>query len=611
MRIINDTNIMNQHWTEEKIIEELEKAIDELGHFPLQKELSTTGRGNLLGAISTHGGVNKFRELLGVEIIKAPTGFWTKEQTLSELKKTIKELGHFPTNTELREMERTDLQHAIYVHGGTNKLRELFGVETIQKPAGYWTDETILIELKKIQDGAGYLPTYGKLQELGYKGLIGQIDRHGGMNKFRELLGVEIIRVPAGHWTEEMTLKEIKKISGEIGHFPTWNELKAMERSDLQHAINRNGSYNKFRELLGEKIIQASADYWTDETIIEEMKKIKGETGHFPAGTELRVMGRQDIENAMYRNGGIPKFRKLLGDELNKAPNGYWTEETIITELKELIVKISHFPTQEELNRLERNDLTNAIRTHGGINKFRAMFGLEPIIRPVGYWTDNKLIDELNILKTELGHFPTAQELRNKGQAELIHAMYNSGGLLATMERMGFPISEYEKHRAEVRSYVVKRGKKTEKIVVKILEDWCKEHKKQVPEKNVKLTKDKIIEFVCNAGRKIGIDVTNTESKGAVYYKWTKKEYQAHLDELWVVVFSDVFTDADYVRWNDESPDNVKVMSVYDFLKELDYAADEALKCKIGKYCECSFRTKDQLKIHLKQRRQASIEDYL
>ncbi len=126
-------------------------------------------------------------------------------------------------------------------------------------------------------------------------------------------------------------------------------------------------------------------------------------------------------------------------------------------------------------------------------------------------------------------------------------------------------------------------------------------------------TSKNVIEFVCNTGRSIGIDVTNTKNTNgkSIRNKYRHKDYSKHLDELWIVVFSDVFTSQDYDLWNDESPENVKVMSIDEFLEELDYSADEATRCKIGKFCECTFRSKEELKIHRQQHKQASIEDFL
>ena len=412
-----------------------------------------------------------------------------------------------------------------------------------------WTDETIIEELKKIRAELGHFPTAKKLGVIGRNDLVHAMGEHGGFNKFRTLLKEKIIYVDVGFWTDETVIEELKKVRTELGYFPSDSELRAMDRSGLTHAISKRGGFNKFRTLLKEEIIQVDAGFWTDETATEELKKVRTELGHFPSDSELRVIGRGDLANAISRYGSMNIFRTLLGEEITKVGAGFWTDETITKKLKSVRAELGHFPTQRELVTMGEKGLTHGIFKHGGMNKFR--------------------------------------------------------------KALGYSVSMFEQHRSDVMSYSYKRGKKTEQMVMNILEEWCNEHEKPLPSYNVKLTKGKVIEFVCNAGKKIGIDVTNTKSKGNVHHKWSRKKYQKHLDELWVVVFSDVFTKEDYDAWNDESPDSVKVLSIYEFLEELDYAADNALRCKIEKYCACSFRTKEQLKQHRQQHRQMFIEDLL
>ena len=48
-------------WNNEKIISELKKIITDIGHFPTRGELDKMGKGGLRGAIATDGGFNKIR----------------------------------------------------------------------------------------------------------------------------------------------------------------------------------------------------------------------------------------------------------------------------------------------------------------------------------------------------------------------------------------------------------------------------------------------------------------------------------------------------------------------------------------------------------------------
>ncbi len=81
-------------------------------------------------------------------------------------------------------------------------------------------------------------------------------------------------------------------------------------------------------------IKRRSKNYWTDETIIENLKEIVKEKGYFPLYGELSLMKeRGSITNAIDIHGGLNKFKILLGYKIHKH-NGYWTEEKNIERIK-------------------------------------------------------------------------------------------------------------------------------------------------------------------------------------------------------------------------------------------------------------------------------------
>ncbi len=120
-----------------------------------------------------------------------------------------------------------------------------------------------------------------------------------------------------GYWTEITILEELNKIKKQIGHFPSKKELAVLRLSGLGVVINRYGGINRFRELLGDEIIHTSG-YWTDERIIDELKKIINDIGHFPASEELITLKRGNLSCQIVKHGGFPKFRILFGESPRK-----------------------------------------------------------------------------------------------------------------------------------------------------------------------------------------------------------------------------------------------------------------------------------------------------
>lgn len=335
---------------------------------------------------------------------------------------------------------------------------------------------------------------------------------------------------------------------------------------------------------------------WSKKKIIEELEKIVVFNKEFPSTTYLREQHKSlyhAICNGRY-GGKINDFRGMLGYKQHHLHN-YWTEDTIIVTLNKIIKHIGHFPNQDDFVRLKEQGLQHAISNINGLNYYKQKFGYNIVKNDIGYWSEEKCINELQSIIQKTKNFPTHDEIRNikKGLSEYI---VSNGGISKYRERCGFSLNSLCSYRSELSSYACRRGKKTENIVLDILTNYCLDVGVQIPTKNKKLSSGNVIEFICNTNKSIGIDVTNTEVKSNVYHKWTKKDYYKYLDELWVVVVSDSFIEEDYIKWNEESPDNVYIYSIDEFIEELQYDLDEQTKSRIDKYKQCTFHTRNRFK---------------
>ena len=460
---------------------------------------------------------------------------------------------------------------------------------------GFWTEENTRLELESVIDELGHFPINNELNKIGRSSLGYAISKNGGYNYFRDKLGYKLIR---RHWDEKTIISTLNSIIDELSHFPTYSELNQIDNGDLVAQIGRNGGITYFRDKLGYKPLQKSNGYWTEENTTHELKLLIDELGKFPSQNKLSELGESSLAVAITKNGGFNYFREKMGSEPLRKSNGYWTEENIISTLNSIIDELGHFPTYSELKKIHNGDLSVAIQKHGGSNYFRDKLGYDIIHKPNGYWTKENTTSELNSIINELNHFPTHSELNKMHNGGLSLAIQKHGGSNYFMEEYGINPSIQEKHRSELASYINKRGYKTEQFVKNIITNWIDIHDKPAFKCNVKLSKGNVIEFVCDLDKKIGIDVTNTKaSKPATYEqirkKWRHKDYCLHLDELWIVVFTDVLTTVDYEKLNRRSPDNVKIFSIKRFLKELDYSTENM--GKIDRLNECTFHNKEDI----------------
>ena len=411
-------------------------------------------------------------------------------------------------------------------------------------------------------------------------------------------------RKPNHYWNDETILDGIKKIINEIGHFPSYVELN----NNISVAISRNGGINKFRKLLGYEQKRVPG-YWTESKIIDELNKIINIAGNFPSSYELREKYMY-LVGAMNRYGGIVKFKKLLGYNLLHHENNYWTEEKIIEKLKEIKNKIGHFPKQIELWELGYSTISFTINKKGNFNRFRMLLGDNIIKHDRNYWTEEKTTEILLELIRNIGYFPMPNEFVKLGRGELVSAISKNGGFFKFRTKLGC-----NKITFEMKSYYNRRGKKSENIIKTIIHDYCILNEYPEPMYNKKLAKGNVIEFICNTGKSIGIDVTNTKSNSSedsIKRKYIKKEYYKYVDEFWIVIFTNIFTNKDYIRLNtdaikyleqkNESSHEIRIMSIEQFLDELNYSMDDHMRNKIELYKCCNFRNRNDFMIYLENK---------
>jgi len=155
-----------------------------------------------------------------------------------------------------------------------------------------------------------------------------------------------------GYWTEETILKELKEIINEIGDFPTFNQLRKMKRDDLTSAIQYFGGYRKFAKLSN---YEPKTKEFSEQYVIDELKLIKDKINHFPCDRELQEMERSDLAGMVKTHGGYGYFKELIEGKRDKKPFGYWnSEDNIVQELKILINRFGRFPLYDELGLIAK-----------------------------------------------------------------------------------------------------------------------------------------------------------------------------------------------------------------------------------------------------------------
>jgi len=137
----------------------------------------------------------------------------------------------------------------------------------------------------------------------------------------------------------------------------------------------------------------------------------------------------------------IPKNKKWLSRHRRELAD----RDHILLELKPIIRKLKHFPSDAELKMLRRSDIAHSIlEEHGGFVNFQISLGFTPRKKTGGmslYDKKNFLI-EFEEFKRSLGHFPTKREFFKEGRGDLYAASRFHGGLDKLRTEMGIKPSQ-------------------------------------------------------------------------------------------------------------------------------------------------------------------------
>jgi hypothetical protein len=247
---------------------EVYAAVDELGlsgRMPTPRQLASAGKTGLVAAVCGHGGFWQVAQSLGLTPDRKQRGYWTEEMVDAEVMEFVRLTGSegwMPTAFELRGAGRTDLEVAIYRHGGTTRsVAERLGLASrASKPDGYWEDEEVIA--RELRDFVrefgtpGQMPTQAVLARAGRNDLSLAISRYGGgWPQVAEALGLELKQLPKDYWSDVKNVRTailtLNARRGRLGEMPTKTDLDLAGEFGLARSIEKLGGYPEVAAMFG------------------------------------------------------------------------------------------------------------------------------------------------------------------------------------------------------------------------------------------------------------------------------------------------------------------------------------------------------------------------
>lgn len=176
--------------------------------------------------------------------------FWSKEKVIEESKKFVEKHGEIKFHTNKIIEIKSELFYAIKEKfNNLNEVREILRIPIKRKANFYWNDEKIKLEIENIQSMLGHFPTHSDLLNLNRKDLIKAIYKNSNISEYKKIFNIKEGRVENGLYSEEFILNELKLIFNEIKHFPSWKELELINPK-LAFAITNGMNKNKWSGII-------------------------------------------------------------------------------------------------------------------------------------------------------------------------------------------------------------------------------------------------------------------------------------------------------------------------------------------------------------------------
>jgi hypothetical protein len=210
--------------------------------------------------------------------------------------------GIMPTSGALQKAGRGDLVTAITNHGGFPALAERFGFvySYTAKPDRYWSDfaniQREIFDFIQAQGSQGIMPTSIELSNASKHSLAAAINAHGGFHAVAERLKLIATTKPNGYWNNfanlEQELLAFIQEHGKPGVMPTHQEFYSAKRSDLPFAIAKHGGVATVRKRLGLQPPAKRPGLWDDFSRVEQEIRLfldrQGKTGIMPTREQLK-----------------------------------------------------------------------------------------------------------------------------------------------------------------------------------------------------------------------------------------------------------------------------------------------------------------------------------
>ena len=447
-------------WNEANVLIEFKEYINKknIDYFPSRYEISKAGSNIYTGITQVFGSYQNFKKHLfsiGFTLLKKPKEIkWTFDSAIKELEPIVKELGYFPSQSDLDKLNKKGLRGYISKNNILDSLKNHFNVEsklrknTVSRPSGYWDKtENVLRELDKVFNDFGRIPNNKELLELGYGSLALHIKKLPKeiLEKYNFYTNSLLIKTKDGHYVRS-------NYELLFDNYLSYNNIKHLSEGLISQSHARKYQFD-FKLILNNKkeIFVEIWGYTRNRNKQEKEyheKRLKKEKVYQDLklnliGVPADIYEKTFVEIYDYFSKSISVFdisyiaKKI---DINYLLWGStYNEENIIETLCALIENNEgYFPTTNQLRKLNNGEgIISQIQKFGGVQYFKDKLEVSSKVKG-SKWTLSKLKIEIKTINNLL-YIPSYNELNEANRLDILGGIQKNGGFKKVAKLLDLP----------------------------------------------------------------------------------------------------------------------------------------------------------------------------
>ncbi|RKS75783.1 hypothetical protein BDK61_4299 [Haloarcula quadrata] len=214
-------------------------------------------------------------------------------------------------------------------------------------------------------------------------------------------------------YSDDELLDEIRKLASELGHPPSLAEFREQGRHSASTYYSRFGSWNEAIEQAGYDPNESDSKV-SEADLLEELQRLADDLNKKPTALDMNKHGR--YWRSTYKNefGSWNNALEAAGFESENV-GATITADELIEEINRLATEIGGTPRFKHMEDLGNYDPTTYSQHFGSWNEALDEAGFEPENRGSKI-TEKELLDEITRLKNKLGDPPSARQMDEIGK---------------------------------------------------------------------------------------------------------------------------------------------------------------------------------------------------